>query len=338
MSEKLDICLVMCPPYGPESPPLSLASLVEAVRHKGFTAHVEDVNIRVFRAAGEEHHDQWSMDIKEQWVWPTRIGKTWETYREPLEACIDDLASVDTDTYGFSCHSDNRLMTQEVIRHLKRKKPDAFCIVGGMGVVSNTDMSRFDRGLVDAFVFGPEGENTLCDLLDKRRKGESIVGVPGVFALLPGGRYSELTERKAVENLDVFPWPTFEDFDLSMYTTPNLPLITSRGCRSRCLFCNDRVLMGPQRNRTAENILEEMKYHLEHQGVRDYSFNDLQLNYNLEEVDKLCRMIVEWGEEVRWNCNMIISESLTLDILKNFKAAGCHTITLGLESGSPKIV
>ena len=44
MSEKLDICLVMCPPYGPESPPLSLASLVEAVRHKGFTAHVEDVN------------------------------------------------------------------------------------------------------------------------------------------------------------------------------------------------------------------------------------------------------------------------------------------------------
>ncbi len=337
MSKGPDIQLVICPPFGPEMPPLSLACLAAAARVKGFSAKVMDLNIRVFRDAGPDCSDQWSMDYKTQWVWPTKIADTYGAFAETLDRAVEELADAGAGAYGFSCHSDNRLMTQEIIRRLKSKKPDAYVIVGGMGVFAEKSMRRFDRGLVDAFVVGHEGEATLVDLLTALREGKSAARIPGVM-ILGEMDYGDFVERPTTQNLDEYPWPTFEDFDLSLYTTKNLPILTSRGCRGKCIFCNDRVLMGPQRNRSAGHVFEEIRYHVEKNGVRDFSFNDLQLNYNIEQIDKLCTMINRWGEEIRWTANAIVSDALQPSILKNLRAAGCHTITLGIESGSPTIM
>ncbi|MBZ0273313.1 radical SAM protein [bacterium] len=337
MPEKFDLLLAMCPPYGPESPPLSLASLTASARAAGFSVTVRDYNIRVYRAVDEIERDNWNMDTKTQWVWPSMIASTWEKYRESLEACVEDLIASEADVYGFSVHSDNRNMTQEIIRRLKARKPEAFVVVGGMGVYAQKAARVFEQALVDVFAMGPEGENTLIELLRARRESRPVTDVPGVMSV-GEYTYSEITQRKPVERLDVFPWPTFEDFDLSQYKTPNLPIVTSRGCKAHCLFCNDRVIMGPQRNRTAEILFEEIKHHVEVLGVRDFSFNDLQINYNIEEIDRFCNMVREWGEEIRWNANAIISEALQPSILSNLRSAGCHTLTLGVESGSEAMV
>ena len=130
MSKPFDILLTICPPFGPESPPLSLASLAAASREEGFRVLVRDDNIRVYRAAGEKNAVDWGMDRKAGWVWPSRINETWEKYREPLEACVRDLVAAKTNAFGFSVHTDNRLITQEVVRRLKKARPDAFVLLG----------------------------------------------------------------------------------------------------------------------------------------------------------------------------------------------------------------
>ncbi|MCZ7584673.1 MAG: cobalamin-dependent protein [Deltaproteobacteria bacterium] len=206
MAKTHDILLAMCPPYGPEMPPLSLASLAAAARHKGFDVLVRDYNIRVRNAAGKDNFDEWDMDMKATWVWPSKIRETYERYKDILDACVDDLAAADTGAYGFSVHSDNRLMTQEIIRRLKAKRPDAFVLVGGMGVYSETSMKIFEQDLVDAFVMGPEGESTFVDFLAARLDGKPLDEVPGV-RVRKDGAYTPIIERKAVDNLDVFPGP-----------------------------------------------------------------------------------------------------------------------------------
>lgn len=337
MSERVELCLCMAPPYGPEMPPLSLACLAESAREAGFETRVLDLNIRAFRsvplAAAEA---EWSMDHKEQWVWPTRVAETCARYAEVLDAGVEELAAIDARTYGFSVHSDNRLVAQAVIRRLKKKRPDAIIVVGGMGVYSDTGRRAFEAGLVDAFSIGPEGETTMIDVLRARREGRPLSEVPGLV-LWTDGAWRPTAER-ATGDINAYPYPTFSDFDLAQYTTPNLPVVTSRGCRSHCLFCNDRVLMGQFRGRGAESVFHEIRHHVESLGVRDFSFNDLQLNYNVTEIDRLCTLLNEWGEKIRWNANIIVSESFQLSILNNMRAAGCHTLTLGLESGSGPMI
>jgi radical SAM superfamily enzyme YgiQ (UPF0313 family)/wyosine [tRNA(Phe)-imidazoG37] synthetase (radical SAM superfamily) len=337
MSKGPNIQLVICPPFGPEMPPLSLACLAAAARQAGFSAGVMDLNIRVFREAGPDCADQWSMDYKTQWVWPTKIADTYSRFAQTLDRAVLELAEAGAEIYGFSCHSDNRLMTQEIIGRLKQKKPDAFVIVGGMGVYSETSMRQFDRGLVDAFVVGHEGEATLIELLQAHAEKRSLEKIPGVMAPDLMG-YDDFVVRETSRSLDEFPWPTFEDFDLTLYTTKNLPILASRGCKGKCLFCNDRVLMGPHRFRMAENVFEEIRHHVLKNNIKDFSFNDLQINYNIEQIDRLCTMINEWGESIHWTANAIVSEALEPSILKNLRAAGCHTITLGIESGSERIM
>ncbi|MCL4236453.1 MAG: cobalamin-dependent protein, partial [Deltaproteobacteria bacterium] len=333
-SARTDILLAMCPPYGPEMPPLSLASLVESARANGFTASVLDLNIDVFRAAPDP--GEWEMDHKEQWVWPTKFPDLWKRHQAALEAGIAKLAESDARVYGFSCHSDNRLTTSEVIRALRRSRPDAIVIVGGMGVYSDTSRRSFQSGLVDAFVIGPEGEATLVEFLRAVRDGRSFDEVPGLV-LWRDGALRE-TAARDVANLAEFPFPTFADFALAAYTTPNLPIVTSRGCKSHCLFCNDRVLMGKFRGRTAESVFDEIRHHVEVLGVRDFSFNDLQLNYNVTEIDRLCTLVNEHfgpaSGAIRWNANIIVSDAFLPSILQNMRAAGCHTLTLGLETGA----
>lgn len=338
MSTRTDILLAMCPPYGPEMPPLSLASLVESARANGFSACVLDLNIDVFRAAPDP--GEWEMDHKEQWVWPTKFPDLWKRHAAALEAGIAKLIDADARVYGFSCHSDNRLTTQEVIRALRRARPDAIVIIGGMGVYSDTSRRSFQSGLVDAFVIGPEGEATLVEFARAVRDGRAFDDVPGLV-LWRDGALRE-TAARDVADLAEFPFPTFSDFELPAYTTPNLPIVTSRGCKSHCLFCNDRVLMGKFRGRSAESVFDEIRHHVEVLGVRDFSFNDLQLNYNVTEIDRLCTLVNEHfgpaSGAIRWNANIIVSDAFLPSILQNMRAAGCHTLTLGLESGSALMV
>jgi len=276
------------------------------------------------------------MDSKAMWVYPSAISKTWGSFSEHLDKYVDQLATTATSIFGFSVHSDNRLCSALMIKKLKDARPDVKIIAGGMGVTSIDERNTFPKGLVDFFVVG-EGENTLLELVHALKNGNETIDIKGVAAWT-GQEYSEPVKRPWAKSLDDFTSPTFEQFDLSLYSTPNLPILTSRGCKNGCVICNDRILMGKYRSASAQKIFDSVIYYIEELGVRDFMFNDLQVNANLEEIDKFCSMIIDAGQEIRWNGNAIVDDAITLDLLKNFAAAGCHTLDLGLESGSPKVI
>ena len=336
MEKSTDIYLVIAPPFGPEGPPMGLACLAAHLTANDISVKVMDANIRLFNDAGDNMADWWSMDAKAHWVYPSLIGQTWELFSEHFEQYLDELTSEETLAYGFSVHSDNRLCTKLMIQRIKKKCPEARIIVGGMGTSSLAERRAFGKGLVDYFVIG-EGENTLAELMASIKNGEDGSQVKGVSAWT-GTVYTDPEPRPWAKNLDDFSPATFEGFDLTAYSTPNLPVLTSRGCTKGCVICNDRVLMGKYRSASAETIFAEIDHHIKELGVYDFMFNDLQINNNMKELDRFCGMVIEAGYKIRWNANAIVDDTITPDLLRNLAAAGCHTLDLGLESGAPNVV
>ena len=332
MSEQLDIHLAILPPFGPEGPPLGLACIAAALRSAGYSVRAEDYNVRLFRKFEDQLAFLWQAEHKAAWVWASRLQETIAMLGDAFDALADELVESGAPILGFSVHSDNRAATVELISRIRERRPPVKIVAGGMGVFSADARNVFPNGLVDLFVVG-EGEHTVVEAVRALLAGQNPANVPGVA--LPG---RPLLERPVEKNQDLFAWPTFEDFDLRQYTTRNLPLIMSRGCTNACTMCNDRVLMGKFRRRTAKYVFTEIQHHVEKLDVHDFMIQDLQITQNLDEVLKMCRMIIDQGLEIHWNVNATVSEKFNPEVLETMHQAGCHTITLGVESGSDHVL
>jgi len=86
-----------------------------------------------------------------------------------------------------------------------------------------------------------------------------------------------------VQNLDVFPFPERDDTPIDFYNETscfgkNVVMVSSRGCRLRCSFCNVECIYGRHtyRTRSAKNVVDEMVY------LRDkYAFDEISLHWIL---------------------------------------------------------
>ncbi|NQZ18233.1 MAG: hypothetical protein HRT44_03095, partial [Bdellovibrionales bacterium] len=84
------------------------------------------------------------------------------------------------------------------------------------------------RGIIDAAVIG-EGEFTAQELFAKWDKGDFESPTPGVCHRTEIGEVIEGPTRPMMDLKDLPP-PDFGDFNLSSYTSKQLPSLISRGC------------------------------------------------------------------------------------------------------------
>jgi len=327
-----NVVLTIMPPFGPEGPPLGLACVAAALRQAGVTVRAEDDNIRLFRQFENEFRHLWNPEYKAAWVWESRLPGTIAGFGDAFDAIADRLAASGAAIAGFSVHSDNRGATIELLRRLRARRPEISIMIGGLGVFSQAGRDAFPKNLVDFFVVG-EGETTTVEAVSAALAGRPVGDVLGVA--LPGGN---CRARPPAATLEDFPIPDFSDFDLKLYTTPNLPLAMSRGCTKGCTLCNDRVLMGRFRKRGAASVFNEIKHHVETLGVADFMVVDLQITQIIDEVVCLAEMIAQAGLDIRWNANAVVSEDMTPAALQTLRRGGCTNLTLGVESGSDHVL
>jgi radical SAM superfamily enzyme YgiQ (UPF0313 family) len=85
-----------------------------------------------------------------------------------------------------------------------------------------------------------------------------------------------------------------------------------------------------------DGVIEELR-ELARLGVKEILFQDPTFTINTNRVIELCSKMVENGFDFTWSCNADV-KSFNEDKIKHMKAAGCHTVSLGIESGSDKIL
>ncbi len=89
--------------------------------------------------------------------------------------------------------------------------------------------------------------------------------------------------------------------------------------------------------RSAENIIEELRFLKKNYDLKTASFFDETFTFNKTRVVDLCNGLIEEKMGIKWYCNTR-AHLVDQDLLKLMRKAGCRGISYGIESGSQKIL
>jgi len=136
------------------------------------------------------------------------------------------------------------------------------------------------------------------------------------------------------------PVPRHDLFDFPKYRIPiarRFPftvVVTSLGCPYSCGFCTAGAF--GYRTRDVDGVIAELEV-LQDLGVKEILFQDPTFTINTQRVVEICQKILEHNLDFTWSCNGDI-KSLNEEKIRHMKMAGCHTVSLGIESGSDEIL
>jgi anaerobic magnesium-protoporphyrin IX monomethyl ester cyclase len=150
------------------------------------------------------------------------------------------------------------------------------------------------------------------------------------------GKEKESFEMPDLVDLDLFPWPERNDTPWEYYNEPscfgkNIVMVSSRGCRLKCDFCNVECIYGRHayRIRSAKNVVDEMEYLKNTYKFDEIYFDDDNMVASKSHVDEVCREIIKRGLKIKYLC---MGDGLVDDeTLKLLAKSGCTTYKYGLE-------
>ncbi len=134
--------------------------------------------------------------------------------------------------------------------------------------------------------------------------------------------------------------PRHDLFPLSRYSLPYgvrrpvTTVYTAMGCPWDCGFC----LAGsePVAFREVDEVLQEL-VDLRRIGVREVVFFDPLFTSSRGRVRRLCEGMRQRRIGLSWSCFARI-DTVPDEVLEELRSAGCHTLLLGLESGSDRVL
>jgi anaerobic magnesium-protoporphyrin IX monomethyl ester cyclase len=238
------------------------------------------------------------------------------------------LARLDADVFGMSCWTANRRGVAITARAIKRLHPNALVVVGGPHATPLASEMLAHYPEIDLVCTG-ESDATFLELLDKREKGEPVTGIAGTVYRRDGA-IERAPERPSIPDIDVLEVP-HRYFDTHI-------VMTSRGCPWACTFCGAETSWGRGfRGHSKEYVLDMLELALSRARVKMLQIKDDTFTTNKKRVLELCRGIRERKLNFFWSCDTRV-DVLSEELLYEMRLAGCQRLSLGVESGSQRIL
>ncbi len=219
----------------------------------------------------------------------------------------------------------------------KKQFPNSKIIMGGVhpSVLPDEVLSY---PFIDFVVVG-EGEITMKELAEGKNP-EHILGL----YYKKNGKIIHNKLRPLIKNLDEIPPPAYNLLPMDKYypavgnykRLPAMSIFATRGCPGRCTFCH-MAFGGVVRQRSARNIVEEIKLLQKKYGVKEISFYDDTFTLFKKVVREFCDIVVKEKIDITWSCFTRV-DFVDEDLLKCMKKAGCHLILFGVESADEQIL
>ncbi|MEW5946555.1 MAG: radical SAM protein [bacterium] len=192
------------------------------------------------------------------------------------------------------------------------------------------------------FLVRGEGETTTQELLDALEAGRSPAGIPGV-SWRDGATPTHNPDRMHHADLDALAPPARRLINIADYRRdmrnfdadpggPTDVVTASRGCPAACRFCSSKYFWkGSYRTRKPERVIEEIKFMMNTCGTKGIHFREDNFTINKKWVFEMCDAL----EELRlpWICQSRVA-SITDELVKRMKEAGCAGISCGFESAN----
>ncbi|MBN1823116.1 MAG: B12-binding domain-containing radical SAM protein [Endomicrobiales bacterium] len=339
------IALIQTPSWGVSSPPVALAQLSACLKKAGHDAKVFDMNVFLYGNRVERYRNSWAIEQSSFWCDPRNVERFFTDNTEAINKYVRRIAAAKP---RVACFSVNVCSWHSVLRTagiLKKELPGVTVVIGGPSFLVPFEPRQYlENDEIDIIVRG-ESELTLPELAGRIGGKEDIASCKGLCFKRNGG-IVDTGERGEAADLDALPFMDFSDTPFDDYDPPghlgrHIPIMTSRGCVQKCVFCGPRGYWPGFRSMSGSRICKEIEHHAAGDpGIRRIEFLDLLLNGNMAVLTEFCDLMA--GGTLRgglqWHANLIIRKEMTLEVFRKMKSAGCTHVTFGIESGSQRVL
>lgn len=267
-----------------------------------------------------------------------------EAYDLSHEETVEKVMTLKPDLLGITTTTPSFDVTSKLCSQMHDKLPSLPIVLGGPHATGSPEECASTRG-ISAVVLG-EGELTFLDIYDAVKDKRSMGNIPGI-CLRANGSVSFTDKRPLIKDLDILPLPARDLLPMHLYFSPPTKslsedraanIISSRGCPFHCTYClSDMMWERKYRDRSPENVMDEIEHLINDYGVMEFNFNDDLFTANKKRLIKFCELLIERKLNTKWIC-MSRADYIKPEILILMKKAGCGKIAMGLESGSEEVL
>lgn len=252
------------------------------------------------------------------------------------------------DLIGISLLAADKYFLNEWSDFLRTNAPEAKIVIGGVAATYEYDELLPANQAVDWAVIG-EGEVVFLNLVRALMAGEHPGRINGL-AYVDAGTAVCNNRADYIEDLDTIPFPDYSLVNLPdyfgswgdshngfLYEKRYTPVMSSRGCPFRCIYCHD--IFGKKiRKRSPANFMQELQWLYDDYGIREFHIMDDIFNIDRERMHTILQLIIESGMNVK----LAFPNGLRADILKKedlnlLKQAGAYALCFAIESASPRV-
>jgi anaerobic magnesium-protoporphyrin IX monomethyl ester cyclase len=264
-----------------------------------------------------------------------------------LAATVDMIAASSPDVIGISFVTSAAVVAEALCVALRKRCPQARIALGHCH--ASVFHEYYLRAKVADFVFHGEAERSLVDVVEALRDSRTTNGIAGV-TFLDGDRVAGDPTRQYIDDLDSLPLPARHLVNMALYgesrtiNNPYVPrrgektrtMFASRGCVTGCTFCvtHDQRRF---RFRAADAVVAEMHLLKDKYNAGFIMFLDSLFTGNKARVAEICGGIRSSGLGIPWCCDAHVNH-VTRELLAAMRAAGCHNIRFGIESGNNDVL
>lgn len=324
-------------------PPYGLGVLASRARSAGYEAKICGLHQEVLSSARAISNEA---DFDYDATWQRKLLADIDEFRPDVVA----VTCLFTMTYRSFMN---------VVRFVKSLKRDWIKSPRGLPIcIGGVHITQFMHVVVEdlpeaEFIFPNEGEGALVNFLEVANGERKIEELTGIV----------LNDNRKVINLNKLYRPSADDINLipaydlmqvQNYSkvgrvgsfdwtrergTTFASVLTNRGCRAACTFCNVRNFSGKGvRQRTVSSVIEELKLLVNTYGVRHITWLDDDLLHDESRAINLFNEIVKNNLNITWDAmNGVIARSCTDEVVSAMAASGCRATNIGVESGNAKI-
>ena len=238
------------------------------------------------------------------------------------------LKEYEPDIIGFTTMSANMLYDVMYLGKLTKKVYNkAIIIIGGVHALAEPE-SILNEPYVDYILRG-EGEEAFLEFCDTFDKNPKELGKLKNINNNPLRPFVDLTKLK-LPNYDLLE---FEKYD-------HVYVMFSRGCTGNCTFCCSTRNWGIKgrpcvRSYSAKQMIEFLGNLIEKHKTKTFSIVDDNFVTDKSRAMEVCEYLK--NKDVHFFC-LGRADSLDDEMLTALKEAGCHTIQMGIESGSQRVL
>lgn len=224
----------------------------------------------------------------------------------------------------------------KIATNIKSYNPKILTVVGGSHASAIPEVTLKEFPAFD-FVISGEGEEPLFSLVTSDYSVDTLKNIPGL-SFRNANQIFQNAIRDFID-VDSLPEPAWDIFDLSQYSSkPPLRVSVSRGCSYQCTFCSHSS-GNIVRHRSVSSIISEIKSIKFEYGLNFFYFSAETFTYSPKFVESLCIEMKkqQWMSQMTWSCSTR-ADCLNKKLLHSMHEAGCREISIGIESGSQRVL